>query len=78
MGIKKVWESTLWAWHNREDIAKLKNEIVDVKELIEQTGEDETVTPDEMRQILGEVTEVFEVIIDLLDKENDKITGEER
>ena len=56
-----------YLWKNRQKLSGLKDEVFDIKEVIESAKADKKITKKEMQNILLEVDDVLEMVIDLLD-----------
>ena len=56
-----------YLWSNRKKLLTLKDEVFDIKEVIESAKADKKITKKEMQNILLEVDDVLEMVIDLLD-----------
>lgn len=65
--LKDLSKGIRFFWDNRDKITEFKREILEVRMALEGAKKDNSITADELADIIREVTDVLEVLADLAD-----------
>lgn len=67
--LRNIIKGVKFVWQNKDDIGKFKKELLDVKTKIEEAKKDGNVSREEMAGIIREITDVLDLLADMVEKE---------
>lgn len=67
--LKAIAKGIRFIWENREHISEFKKELLDVKTKLEHAKKDGTITGEELAGIIREMTDVLDVLADIVESE---------